>query len=443
MNYIPYFQLIRKLADAYNNGLELNCYYNSIYFKTFHDVVKKGKGDSKLVDNTNAFYNTWLEIMDKELDNQLKSDHFKSLLSKNVNSLIEIHSLYRKIGYPVDHLYQMFKFYTWNFMFPSWLSKEAKLTPFDVIYIRERTRLLHYCNTKAEGNTKPLLIIYAPINRFHIMDLNPKRSVVRNLLSNGLDVYLLDLGYPGKESRNEYKLSLNNYISYVKDAISAIKIRLNDKKISLLGYCWGGILALIYTALNIDDVNSLTLITTPVDFSKDNTILANWSNAINIDKMMDEFGEMNGQFLDLLFIMRNPPRFLFDRYLKLYKKFHDIEFVNTFIDIERWLYDTPPIPGDLHRQIINNCYKNNLLILNKMEIVGEEIDLGKVTIPLLMIDAEKDDLVSKDSALAVSSYVSSKEKESITYYGGNVELCISDVAHNKLWPGVAKWILSN
>jgi len=115
--------------------------------------------------------------------------------------------------------------------------------------------------------------------------------------------------------------------------------------------------------------------------------------------MMDEFGEMNGQFLDLLFIMRNPPRFLFDRYLKLYKKFHDIEFVNTFIDIERWLYNTQPIPGDLHRQIINNCYKNNLLILNKMEIDGKEIDLGKVTIPLLMIDAEKDDLVSKTQRL--------------------------------------------
>jgi len=67
-----------------------------------------------------------------------------------------------------------------------------------------------------------------------------------------------------------------------------------------------------------------------------------------------------------------------------------------------------------------------------MKIDGKEIDLGKVTIPLLMIDAEKDDLVSKDSALAVSSYVSSKEKESITYYGNHVELCISDVAHNKL-----------
>ena len=72
----------------------------------------------------------------------------------------------------------------------------------------------------------------------------------------------------------------------------------------------------------------------------------------------------------------------------------------------------------------------------------QQIDLRNVTVPLLMIDAEKDDLVTTDSALVVGNYVSSKDKKSMINPGGHVALCISDTAHEKLWPKVAEWILS-
>ena len=346
------------------------------------------------------------------------------------------------------------------FLATSSLLKESKLSPHDVIHLKGKTRLLHYHGIKekeGEKNAKPLLIIYAPINRFHVMDLNPKRSIIRNLLSNGLDIYLLDLGYPSKE---DDKLSLKDYVDYIKDAVQTILKKEEEegksqenKKVSILGYCWGGILALIYTALesantlkNKDDddntVKSLTLMATPVDFSKENTILANWSRVVDIDKIILEFGNMNGQILDLAFAMRNPPRYTFDKYYKLFKRLYDKEFVNTFIDVERWLYDTPPVPGNLHRQIIDNCYKDNLLITKKMKIDDNYIDLRNITIPILVIDAEKDDLVTTESAVAVSDYVSSNEKDFLKSPGGHVALCISDSAHEKLWPKAAKWILS-
>ena len=407
-----------------------------------------------------------VKIMDKEFDKELKSMSFTSLLSKYIDSIVDLHSLYRRTGFPVDYLDWLFTSYIQNMMSSATLSilKDSKLSSHDIIYLKGKTRLLHYHSDKEkegeqEKNSKPLLIIYAPINRFHIMDLNPKRSVVRNLLSNGLDIYLLDLGYPTKE---DDKLSLNDYVEYVKDAVQSILKkekeegerqgqRQENKKISILGYCWGGILALIYTALeatnatqNDDDntVKSLALMVTPVDLSKENTVLANWSRAVDIDKMIHEYGNMNGQILDLAFVMRNPPRYTFDKYFKLFKKLYDKEFVNTFIDVERWLYDTPSVPGNLHRQIINNCYKDNLLIANKMKIDDNYIDLRNITVPLLMIDAEKDDLITTESAIAVSDYVSSNEKDFLKSPGGHVALCISDIAHEKLWPKAAKWILS-
>ena len=472
---LSYFQLIPKSTEVFNNGIQLFNYYNSIYFRTFQQVLKrketqKADGSSKL-DDIEAFYSAWLNTMDKEFDKELKSISFMSSLSKYIDSVIDLHSLYRRIGFPVDYVDWMFNSYIQNMMSlaTSSILKEYQLSPHDIIYLKGKTRLLHYHSIKEkekeeENNSKPLLIIYAPINRFHIMDLNPKRSVVRNLLSNGLDIYLLDLGYPTKE---DDKLSLDDYVDYVKYAVQAILKkekekeeeeeeerqgqRQENKKISILGYCWGGILALIYAALeatktthNDDDntVKSLALMATPVDFSKENTILANWSKAVNIDKMIHEFGDMNGQIPDLAFAMRNPPRYTFDKYFKLFKKLYDKEFVNTFIDVERWLYDTPPVPGNLHRQIINNCYKDNLLITNKMRIDDNYIDLRNITIPVLMIDAEKDDLVTTESAIAVSDYVSSREKDFLKSPGGHVALCISDIAHENLWPKAAEWIQS-
>ena len=462
---LSYLQFLPTSTEVFNIGIQLCNYYNSIYLRTFQQVLKSKEAEagdkSKLVEDIEAFYNAWLKIMDKEFDKELKSMSFTSLLSKYIDSIVDLHSLYKRTGFPMDYLDWLFSSYIQNMMSLATLSalKESELSSHDIIYLKGKTRLLHYHDIdEKEGEqekiSKPLLIIYAPINRFHIMDLNPKRSVVRNLLSNGLDVYLLDLGYPTKE---DDKLSLNDYVDYIKDAVQAILKKgegegQRKEKISILGYCWGGILALIYTALEAantiqnhdhdNTVKSLTLMATPVDFSKENTTLANWSRAVDIDKMIHEFGNMNGQILDLAFAMRNPPRYMFDKYFKLFKKLYDKEFVNTFIDVERWLYDTPPVPGYLHIQIINNCYKENLLIANKMKINNNSIDLRNITVPLLVIDAEKDDLITTESALAVSDYVSSSQKDFLKSPGGHVALCISDNAHDKLWPKAANWILS-
>lgn len=200
----------------------------------------------------------------------------------------------------------------------------------------------------------------------------------------------------------------------------------------------------------------------PIDFSKDNTTLANWAKAVDADKILDEFGHLDGQILDLAFLMRNLPRYAFGKYLKLIKKLDDNKFVDNFISVEKWLYDTPIIPGNFFRKIINYCYKNNLLISNRMKIEDNEgidkegrsvgiserendesqINLKNINVPPLTVVAEQDDLVSSEAALAINDYVSSKDKRSISIPGGHVGLCISKYAHRKLWPEAAKWIFS-
>lgn len=457
-------QLASTFIDAYLNGLRLTNMYNTIYLRAFEKAVEEEREDAieatmgggakgtispNMLEST---YNKWLKNVDEGLEVELKSEHFTSLLSRYTQLLLGLRSSFRQAGYPIDYFDRLFDWYVRSTMVFSLIPKESHLAPFEVIYRKGKMRLLHYHRhdhhtSKSAKKQQPLLIIYAPINTFHILDLNPRRSVIRDLLaSTGLDIYLLDWGYPDWDDN---LLSLEDYLGYVKDAVEVVKDQTKENKISILGYCWGGIIALIHASLHPEQVRNLVLMAVPVDSSKDNTILAKWAKTIDLDQMMDELGHMDGQVLDLAFLMRNPPRYGLDKYLKLFQRSQDREFMDTFVDVERWLYDTPPIPGVLHRQIINYCYRNNLLISSSIEIASKEgeskkqrVDLGKISMPVLTVIAEKDDLVSPASSTAINDRITSKDKTILKNPGGHVALCISNYAHKKLWPEVAKWLLS-
>jgi len=428
-------EILPRLIEACSNWIKITSYYSSIYLKAIQLAAKDEETQQK------NFYEKWLQKTDAELEIGLRSEVFTSILSEFVNAHIELRRVMREAGYPVLYFGWLFDSYVRSFMIFASLPKDYDFASFDVVYSKGRTRLLHYhsLDTSKESN-KPLLLIYAPINKFHIMDISKDRSVVRNLLSKGLDVYLLDWGFP---DWNDSGLSLEDYVTYVQDAVQVIKDNSNLDKISILGYCWGGIISLCYAALNDDSIQSLSIMATPVDFSKDTTILANWSRALDSDKLIDEFGHLDGVVLDLGFLLRNPPRYTFDKYINLLKNMNNAKFVDNFISVEKWLHDTPMIPGRLYRDILNGCYKDNLLISHNLKLGEKKIDLRKITVPLLTIIAEKDDLVSPESTLALNDLVSSKEKETFVLPTGHVGLCISTAAHERLWPKVAAWILSN
>jgi polyhydroxyalkanoate synthase len=178
----------------------------------------------------------------------------------------------------------------------------------------------------------------------------------------------------------------------------------------------------------------------PVDSGKDSSLLAECAIAVDADTIIDEYGHMDGQILDLAFVMRNPPRNLYDKYLKIFKNYNDKHFTDSFFAVENWLFNTPPIPGRLYRQIINDIYKKNLLIKELIKVNGRKVTLKNIDLPLLSVVAERDDLVSPSSTLAIGEFISSKENESIKIPGGHVGLCISKTAHEKLWPSIAEWL---
>ena len=150
-------------------------------------------------------------------------------------------------------------------------------------------------------------MVYAPINRYHILDLTPDRSIVNQFVSKGFDVFLLDWG----EQKNN-RSTISDYVDYIDDYVQEVKKITNSDKINLFGY-WGGILSMICSSVdNNRNIKNLIVQSSQVDFDNDKTTIAEWMRSFPADRFIEEFGEMHGHIIDLAFLMRNPPIHSFD-----------------------------------------------------------------------------------------------------------------------------------
>lgn len=433
------YSLLNAIMDQgklCSNMFRLSSDYNHLHIETFKKTMMETKGITDL----KSIYESWLSNLDKTYGIELKSKRFSSILSSYIDSLIDFRKTCKILGLPINEIDEiMYEYKKFLFNFPSAkdIEKNPLSTPSEIIYSKKKIELIHYLNDNP--NSIPVILVYAQINRFNIMDLMPEKSVVQNLMSKGFDVFVIHWGYSG--IHDDY-LTVDDYIRRLDESIHKIKEKTNQQKISMIGYCWGGILSLMYTALFPNNIQNLTILATPVDFSKDTSHLSIWAKDIDVDKMVDEFGHLDPMFLDVGFFMRNPSR-NFDKYFKMMSKLSDKSFLENFFAMERWLYNTPPIPGEYFRKIIKDGYKNNLLIKNQLQVLGNSINLKKIHCPVLMVVAAKDDLVTPKSTLSLGKHISSDKKMTMVYQGGHVGLCISSNAQKSLWPKIAEWINDN
>ena len=316
--------------EVWIDSITLNLEYMSTYVTTFLKTVSDFHERGQL----NTFYDTWLSHIDKELEQELGSNRFTSTLKHYMNSTIKLRSRSRKFGFPVefyDVLFYSMKKLMMSLYAIFFLRDSGYSTPSEVEYRLGKITLRHYLDNRKNTpviDSPPVLLVYAQINRSNIFDISYDRSVVKNLMLRGLDVYVLEWGYSGRQDDNR---SLDDYVEILCTVVDLINLKSRGKKISIVGYCWGGLISLIFTALHVDAVQTLALMASPVDSSKDNSLLAAWARAVNADLMIDEFGHMDGQILDLAFILRNSPRNLFDKYLKMLRNYGDKHFVDSLV----------------------------------------------------------------------------------------------------------------
>jgi len=311
-------------------------------------------------------------------------------------------------------------------------------TPKDEVYREDQVVLYRYRPTAKRVCRVPVLVVYALVNRPYMVDIQEDRSLVRNLLDQGMDVYLLDWGYPDRCQRY---LTLDDYINgYIDRAVEAIRTRHGTDRVNLLGICQGGTFSLCYTALHPEKIRNLITMVTPVDFHVRDGLLNTWAQHLDADALVDALGNVPGEFMNWGFLMLKPLQLMVQKYLGFVSILDDEENLRSFLRMEKWIFDSPDQAGEAIRQFIRDFYQGNKLIRAEVKLGGKTVDLRQITAPVLNIYAKEDHLVPPSSSIALAKHVGSSDVTTLAFPGGHIGIYVSNRAQQELAPAIARWV---
>ncbi|WP_257300012.1 class III poly(R)-hydroxyalkanoic acid synthase subunit PhaC [Haloarchaeobius sp. FL176] len=312
-------------------------------------------------------------------------------------------------------------------------------TPSEVVYEENKLRLLHYESRTDEQEPVPILIVYALINRPYILDLQPDRSVIRTLLDNGYDVYMIDWGEPSNLDRS---LTLDDYVNrYIDNCVDEVRHRSGQDAINILGYCMGGTMSTMYAALEPEKVHTLALMAAGLCFAGDSGVLELWGaeDYYDPEKVTDTFGNVPAEFLDVGFALMDPVQNYVTKYVRFYENMEDEDFVENFARMEEWLGDGIDVAGETYNEFIRDIYQENKLMNNELYLGGEHVDIDNIQMPVLQIVAEYDHLIPPEASKPFNDVLATDDKTIMEFPTGHIGMSVSSRSHAELWPDVCDW----
>ena len=308
----------------------------------------------------------------------------------------------------------------------------------ELIYQEDKLTLWRYSRNDPNTCRTPVLIVYALVNRQYMLDLQPDRSMIRNLLNLGLDVFIIDWGYPNKA---DMYLTLDDYINgYIDNCVDVVRKVSQTARVNLMGICQGGTFSAIYSALNPDKIQNLVTLVAPIDFSTNDGLLFNWSKHINIDALVDSYRIIPGDFLNGGFLMLMPFNLNIRKYVDMLDVMEDKEKLLNFLRMEKWIFDSPGQAGECMRQFIKDCYQQNKLVNGELKLGDQVVNLGNITMPLLNIYASADHLVPPASTKPLNDLVGSEDKTLYEFKGGHIGVFVGGKSQKELAPAISKWL---
>ncbi len=160
----------------------------------------------------------------------------------------------------------------------------------------------------------------------------------------------------------------------------------------LLGYCMGGTMAALFTALRPELVRTLTLLAAPIDFVGHDALLNLWTDPrhFDVDGLVDAYGNCPAWFLQTCFLPHEPrSRNLIEKNISFYEQMDDPRSMTNHFALENWVNDNIPVAGETFREFVKNLYQRNLLVKGELSLGGRRVDLARITCPLLLLDRQE------------------------------------------------------
>jgi polyhydroxyalkanoate synthase len=314
------------------------------------------------------------------------------------------------------------------------------VTPYDVVYEGGKVSLRHY-GTPQRRHATPLLLVYALIKRPFILDLQPGKSVVQSLLAHGFEVYLVDWIPPtSADSWRGFDVYVDRDLA---NAVEAVRVAEGVERINLLGYCFGGLLSLLYTALHPEEIQNLVTLTTPYDMSARELPFYHLFDGMldsSVELVTAIYGNCPAWAINGMFTAMSPVHHAIDKYVGLYRNAKRDGYAEMFELFERWMRSDVPLAGRIFRELVLQIFKGNALARGEFKIGGRTVELKQVTCPLLNVVAEFDDVVHPSSSVRVPDAVGSSDRRNLAFPAGHIGAVVGSAAIGKLWPQIASWL---
>ena len=314
-------------------------------------------------------------------------------------------------------------------------------TPKEVIWTRNKAKLYHYLPVVETRHPVPILMVYALINRSYILDLLPGVSLVEYLIQQGFEVYLLDWGTPGDEDTN---LSFEHYVlDYIPQTVKRMLRHAHAQEFTLLGYCMGGTMSLMYAALFPEKLRNLLLLTTPCDFTSEHLGLYGvYTSAryFNPDRLADALGNIPGELIDHGNRLVKPVANYVGAYLTMWDRVLNDKPMDLWLAMSKWVNDGVSFPGAVFKQWIREFYQENKLARGEIVLRGRQVDLAKIACPVLNVAGTQDHICTLPQAEATMRLIGSQDKEFFTLRAGHVGLLTSPDTKRILWNKLRSWL---
>lgn len=316
---------------------------------------------------------------------------------------------------------------------------EVATTPKELVWQNDLVKLYHYKRDTPPKCKTPVLVSFAIMNRHDVLDLQPDRSLMKKLLDEGLDIYIMDWGYP--KQQHKY-LTMEDYIlGFMNDAVDFVRKSTGNKQIHKMGICQGGTFSTIYASIYPEKLKSLTVYVAPFDFGdKGSCMLYKWTKDIDVDAMVDSLGIIPADMLNAGFGALKPTMDI-SKYFGVMDMMEDEAKLTNFLRMEKWKADCPDLAGEMFRKYIKDLWRDNLLIKGEFELAGKKVDLKKMTVPFLNIYATDDNIIPNDSTIPVNDLIGSKDKELYAFPGGHIGVFVGARSQKELAPKVASWVI--
>ena len=298
------------------------------------------------------------------------------------------------------------------------VGRNIATTPGKVVFENDTFQLIQYAPATEKTYQIPLLIVPPWINKFYILDLNPKKSFIRWAVEQGLTVFVISWINPDET------LGHRTFADYARDgfltAVQAVQDATGAEKVNVIGYCVGGTLVAAslgrMVAKGDERVNSVTFFAAQIDFEKagDLLVYVDDEQVKWIEERMSEKGYLPGRRMADAFNLLRSNDLIWSYVVNNYMLGRE----PMPFDLLYWNADTTRMPAGVHSTYLRECYLNNRLSQGKMVLDGVRIDLKKVKVPIYNLAAREDHIAPLASVFRLGRF-----------FGGETRLVVAGSGH--------------